>query len=65
MTITDMLIQELELEVTKTDEMTRTFILSEEEISAIVGYIRALEEEAEEFGKTNSTGTNYTERKSS
>lgn len=64
MTITDMLIQELELEVMKTDEMTRTFILSEEEISAIVGYIRALEEEAEEFGK-NSTGTNYTERKSS
>ena len=64
MTITDMLIQELELEVEKTGEMTRAFILSEEEVSTIVGYIRALEEEVEEFGK-NSTGTNYTERKSS
>lgn len=64
MTITDRLVNELELEVEKTGEMTRTFILSEEELSAIVGYIRALEEEAEEFGKT-STGTNYTERKSS
>lgn len=55
MTITDRLVNELELEVEKTGEMTRTFILSEEEVSAIVGYIRALEEEAEEFG--NSTGT--------
>ena len=55
MTITDRLVNELELEVEKTGEMTRTFILSEEELSAIIGYIRALEEEAEEFGK-NSTG---------
>lgn len=63
MTAEEMLVKELEIEVNKTAEGKRNFILSEEEVSAIVGYIRALEEEAEEFG--NSTGTNYTERKSS
>jgi len=57
MTVEEMLIRELEIEVEKPSEMTRGFMLTDEEISAIVGYIRALEEEAEEFEKTNSTGT--------
>mgnify|MGYP001462561314 CR=1 FL=1 len=56
MTVEEMLVKELEIEVNKTAEGKRNFILSDEELSAIVGYIRVLEEEVEEFGKTNSTG---------